>query len=676
MTQLFSRKRKVSILILCICTIFYSYKSIFNEKNEDPFLTLCKNSDAYYKYSYLDVTYEKNWGGFRKYVSVSNKLVVNNSKGVEDYAFLTLNEYESNHLKKIKIKTLKADGTIVELDSSLVFKRDSKGKKFGEINYPIPAVEPGDTIQTNYVYYESMNKNDLRSFVNLYSNIPSINSQYTIKTNPEMIVRYKSYNDFPEPKVVSNDSLLYLQFSMEKLKGLEINENHCLTCEKPYLYYSIESKDSKLRTWKDVYNEEFNFLTQPLKLDYENSSYYKRWKNRIIGNAKDSSKYYKLNLLHTEILNNFKMVATNEAEFIKSSGFFLKEGRFDPFSIRRFYRQLFEDLEIDYWAVFGRKKHSGPIDTYYIRKGEFEHIFFAFENENGSLNFLFPHEEFYMYQINEIPTSLYSTKAILVKPKLDEKKNKKETFIDYNLQLAKVDSVTVAEINLPEMDSNLNHINQTISSNVNIKDKKTTFRYRFKVSGGMSTELRSFFNVLNQNKEANDYYNALENFEGKDNTMQIDTVTSRVQNSNKPFDYLMIGEGRLNNAITFINDSLVSITLDKLIQPNVLKNNAENSDLSYYLDFKYTDFYINFIDFPSNIEILGFENGNVNFKNEVGAYLFELKKTKDTQIKIQSNYTISQDLIPNEKFTDLKSLNQQVENIKSKRVFIKIKKNL
>ncbi len=673
MNLLFSKNRKASLVIICTCVLFYSFKSTVNNKIEDPFLTLCKNSDAYYSYSYRDVSYVKNWLRYKRYVSVNNKLVVNTTKGVENYAFLNLDEYESNHLENIKIRTLKADGSIVELDSSLVFKRNSKGKKFGAINYPIPAVEPGDTIETTYAYYETLKESNMMSYVNLYTNLPSINSQYTIKTGPELTVRYKSYNDFPEPATVSNDSLVYLQFSMDKIKGLVENEHNCLPCEKPYLYYSLENKDSELRTWKDVYNEEFNFFTQPMALDYDKSSYYKRWKRKVIGTAKDSSKYYKFNLLHTEVFNNFKMGPVQKNEFIKSNGYFLKEKKFDPFSIRRFYRQIMEDLEIEYWAVFGRSKRSGTIDTHYIRKGEFDHVFFAFQNENGSVKFLYPHDDFYKYQIDEIPTSLYSTDAILVKPYLKEKKRKKDKFISRDLKLAIVDSVSIGVVNLSGMDSNYNYINQMISSKVDIKEKKTTFRYRFKVSGGLSTELRSFYGMLSQNEEVSDFYDALSEFEGSDNTMQIDTITSRKQNKNKPFAYIMSAEGTLNNAITFINDSLVSVSIDKLIQHNQLESSSDTFVLNYYIDYSYSDHFMLYINFPCNIEVLGLENGNVDFKNDFGEYFFELKKSKDNQLKLQSNYKILKNLIPKEKLNELKALNERVKNVKSRRLIIKLK---
>ena len=215
MNPLFLKKRKANLLITITCILFfYNFQTIKNIV-KDPFITLCENSDAYYTYSYTDVTYEPTWGQFKRHISITNKLVVNTTKGVDNYAFLNLDKHESNNIKEIKIRTLKADGSIVELDSSLVFKRSSKNKKFEAISYPIPAVEPGDTIETSYVYSENLRKSSLMSYANFYTSLPSKNSQYTIKTKPSLFIRYKPYNGFPEPEIVTNDSLIYLKIIVE-----------------------------------------------------------------------------------------------------------------------------------------------------------------------------------------------------------------------------------------------------------------------------------------------------------------------------------------------------------------------------------------------------------------------------------------------------------------------------
>lgn len=360
-------------------------------------------------------------------------------------------------------------------------------------------------------------------------------------------------------------------------------------------------------------------------------------------------------------------------ELFKSSGYFLKENRFDPLSIRRLYRQILEDLEIDYWAVFARSKRLGPIDPYFIRKGEFDHIFFAFENKKGSVNLLYPHEEFYMYQIDEIPTSLYNTEAIFVKPNLKEKKKKKDKFINRDFNLAKVDSVSMATITLPGMSANRNYINQVVYCDVNIEEKNTPFKYRFKASGGLSTELRSFFDLMYQNEEISDFYDALTEFEGNDNTMQVDTVTNVKLSAKKPFIYTLSGEGIINDAIIFLNDSLVSVSIDNLIQHSQIESYTDTSELNYYLDYSYTDYFMLLLNFPFDIEVLGIENSNIDSKNEYGEYFFEIKIVKGNQLKLQSNYKIIKDFIPKEEYYQLKALNDLIKDVKNRRLLIKLK---
>lgn len=671
MNQFYLRKRKFSFLLLSVSILFFSFIGI--NEIQDSFSSLCKNADAYYLHSYTDVTYQKNWAKYKKYISIDYKLVVNNTSGVENYAFLNLSEYESNHIKQIDVKTLKADGTSVKLDSSLVFKKKGKKKKFGAINYPIPAVEPGDTIAVSYVYYEFVRKTNLSSYVSLHNSLPSKNSQYTIQAPPSVKIRYKPYNGFTEPKVIANDSILYLSFSMDKLKGYKENKYSCFSCELPYLYYALENKENKLRTWQHVYNEEFNTLTQPLNLDYHRASYYKRWKRRVIGEAKDSSKYYKFNLLYNEVLNNFEITPIVPNELIKSSGYFLKEKKFDPFSIRRFYRQILEDLDINYWAVFAKSKRAGNIDPTYIRKGEFDHIFFAMENENGNLNLLYPHSENLKYRIDEIPTSIYNTKAILVKRKSNLKKTKKEKFISRDFKLAKEDSVSTGQIILPGMNPTHNKVSQRVYSKVNKTNNKTSFKSQLRISGGLSTELRDFFSMMSKDKEASNYYNALSEFEGDYKALEIDSVINTRLSPKKPFSFIINSSGEVKNAVTHINDSLVSLSLDKLINHNQVETPLENSDLNYYLDYTFSDDMIFHLDFDSKIEVLGIKNGNIEFKNDYGEYVFQISKNKANQLKFKSLYKIKKNVILKENYSELKQLNNEVRKAKNKRFVIKLK---
>ncbi|UZR97147.1 DUF3857 domain-containing protein [Chondrinema litorale] len=659
--------------ILLFTLLSYSNVFAYSNISDSTFNDLCSSSDAYMLYSYTDVIYTQSIFGFSKKTFVRNKLVINNKTGVEKHAFFNLSKYVADRIYQLSIKTLKADGTTLELDLDIVKNHQFDGEKFELFNYPIPGVEPGDTIETFYEYSETLKLRELKDFVSLYDNVPSFNTEFSIRVNPGLAIRFKDYNGFPNPQVVANDTLVYCLFKMENLEGVSESEYTCLPCELPYLYYSVDKENAEFRTWKDIYNEEFNFVTQPFLLDLEKSSYYKKWKNKVIGEAKDSTKYYKLELLLQDIYNNIEIEAMNEEELIKSTGYFLKQKRFDPVSIKRLYRQLLEDLEIEYFAVFARSKRLGEIDPFYIRQGEYDHIFFAFKNSKGNLRLLYPHELNYKYFIDEIPTSLYNVEAVIVQPFIAEKLRKRDKFISSDLKMAEVDSVTIDVVNLPGMNTNANYIKQVFFCDIDVKNKLASFKSNFAVSGGLSTDLRSFFSLLEKNKEMNDLYDALAEFEDDETSLQIDTLLDAELNSNSPFKYSLDAKGTLTKSLTFLNDSIVSVTFDELIQHSQVESDVDYTKLNYYLDYSYTDFCMLILKFPCEIELISFEGYKKSVKNEIGEYLFEIELINNNQLIFKSNYKILEDIITKKSYTKLKDLNNLVEEVKNLRLLLKLK---
>ena len=672
MTQLFSTKYKRTFVVLFVLAILCSYSFIKINENPDPFDEVCKNADAYFEYAYTDVTYVKSWSKFKKYTTISNKMVINNKIGVDEYAFLRLSDYETNHLSKISVKTLKANGAVVELDSATVLKKDTKTRKFSAVNYPIPAVEPGDTILTSYTTYEYLNKYSLKDYVGLHNPIPNKDSQYSIKSGTELRVKYKQYNKFPKPQVVNNDSIIYLQFSMKNVKGFQENDYSCLPCELPYVYYALETgKKNKNRLWKDVYNEEFNVLSQPIKIDYQNATYYKRWKRRTLKEARDSSKYKQLEILVNEVVDNYEIVPLEFEELIKTNGYFLKEKKFNTTSLYRFYRQLLEDLDIKYWAVFAKSKRLGEIDDQFIRKGEFDHIFFAYQDENNTLKFLYPHSQNLKYQIDEFPTNIYNSTAILVRPIYSEEEKKRDRHVRTDLEFAQFDSISVSKITLPGVNPKVNRTNQLIYAQVDLENKKTNLKSRFTATGGLSTEIRATLNEIYASKEVGDYFNAMMEVE-EENAIEIDTVIYSNLNKNRPFSFTMNSVGKLNKAINFVNPKMLSLSIDKLIAHTKLNVANSSPDLDYYIDFAYSDYFSFYLNFPKNIQVLGLEDNSFQVENDYLKYTFNVTQSKENQLKLNSVYTVKKDFIPKSEYENLKSVHDEIRKKKNKSFLIKV----
>lgn len=672
MSQLFFRvKFRYCLVTLTFLTIYLS--NFANDNIPDSlFYDHIKSSDAYLLYSFTDVRYSQSWRSYRRHTTYESKLVINNRSGVEKYAFLNLNDAFADQLESIVIKTLKADGTVVELDSSLVFRHQPTEGQMGRINYPIPGVEPGDTIEVLFTYSERLSRNELGNFVFMFNEVPSLNSEYSISAPPHLTIRYKLYNDFPEPLIATSDTLIYCLFQRKFSYGVLENQYTCSPCELPYFYYSIYDEDGKMKTWEDVYNLEFNVLTQPLRLDRRNAAHYRRWMRRVLRDARDSTKYYQLELLLTDIYNNFSIEPPIREEVIRSSGYFIKRNRLDPISLRRLYRQILEDLEIDYWAVFARSKRMGPIDPYLVRTHEFDHIFFAWEDDIGSLNIIYPHDLYFKFQQGEIPTSLYNTEAIIAKPYRTGNIRRRDRYIRRDLNLAEADSVITDIIKLPGMDASLNYIRQIYYCDIDSHEKSTSFKSLLSLSGGLSTDIRSFFGLLQQDQEASDFFEAMAEYEGQDLAMEIDTITSIDLRNNRPYVFSIGAEGTVQSGISFINDSIVSITLDNLIQHNQLETEEDSIDLNYYLDYSYSDQYIFVITFPVNIEILGSESLNLEMENDYGSYTFHLTLVNNNQLSLHSNYSVTRDMIPKEDYYQLKELDDFIREANNRRILIKL----
>lgn len=658
----------VFLIFLSVCVEVSAGDSI----PDTAFLKHCQTSDAYMLYSFKDVTYVKNWSGFKRYISISNKLVLNNSSGVDRFGYINLNKHVANNISEIKVRTLKANGSSIELDSAKIFERKNTDGRFDAIKYPIPGIEPGDTIETKYTYTEYTKKSEMMDFVYLQSEIPSFRSEYSIQSPPELHIRYKEYNELPEPQIVTNDSLIYCLFGMNNVRGLRENQNTCIPCQKPYAYYSMEVEDDDPVSWIKIYNKGFNFITQPIAFDKENFSYYNRWKRRVLDKSKDSSKFQQFRILHRDIMNNMEMESPRETEFVKSEGYFLKEGRINTISLRRLYRRLLEELEIDYWAVFARSKRAGAIDPYFIRSGEFDHVFFAFSDEDGKLKLLYPHDEYSRYHINEIPTALYNTEAVMVQPSEGGKRKRSDKFIGYDLEMAEADSVTVKTIQLPESNPTLNYAKQVYYVDIGTYKENFLAKYRLSVSGGVYTDIKGFFGILEQDDSVNEYYDALQEFEGESEIFELDTIISTTYKESLPFGMTMTAEGRFKDGISFVNDGIVSVSLQNILDHNEMEVAEEIEDLNYYLDYSYSDNIMLILKFPGKIEVLNKDDYAINFENDFGEYLFDLKLINDNEVTIFSNYKVTQALIPNSELSQLAALQEITKKIKNTRILVKL----
>jgi hypothetical protein len=132
-------------------------------------------------------------------------------------------------------------------------------------------------------------------------------------------------------------------------------------------------------------------------------------------------------------------------------------------------------------------------------------------------------------------------------------------------------------------------------------------------------------------------------------------------------------ELRLLNSLTFISDSILSITLNNLIFHTQVESEADSVNLDFYLDYSYSDLFIIELKFPCDIEIMNLDSYHRVLENEIGKYSFSLYIANNNQLTIYSTYTILKDLIPKDNYQQLKQLNEFLREVRNTRLLIKLR---
>jgi hypothetical protein len=609
--------------------------------------------------------------------TIHQKLKINTKTGVDNYAFIYINKDIYSHIKSLEVSTVKPDGSVMLMDSTHIFNikiesDENEIQKVNQMRFAIPGVEAGDVIDIIYtVLEEDVELNNQFANVFMQRELSSASSTFSISVPRPYTIFYKCYNRFPDPVVEVSDKLVNCVFKLNNLQAVKPNQYSCLPCNLPYFYFSLEYNKQTITTkWKDIYYYVFNYLTKPLNNDPENFYYYERWAKKIYRCCEDSSKYYVLKLLMADIRDNMKIKNLGPDEQFKSAGYYLKKGYIDPINIRRLYRQILTDLHIDYWAAFGRNKWAGPIDSYFIRKNEISDIFFVYTDENNKMSYLYPHNEYYKYEINELPTYLYNTKAVIVKRAHSSPYIMGSSPSNYGTIFD--DSVIVQTIELSAGNKNTNYLKQLITYHSDFSLSNDTFNAEFIISGGVSTKYRQVFSFLHDNEEVNQLYQSLFDYKEMGPAFRIDTVIKRELTHEQPFKYKAVGLGTINKGITKISDSIISISLNEVIFHDQVDTETGTAESDYLLDYAYTDILQLFISFSEPFEILNQGDLNRTITNETGEYTCKINTLSENSISITSEYCINKDYIKKDEYRLVADINNMINEIKNSRLMIKM----
>lgn len=209
--------------------------------------TVEKDADAevLFKDVYIDL-------GFSKVTkSTYVRIKIFNERGAKAQGTVELPYLNKEKVEQIAARTIKRDGTIVELKPAAIFDREIvkiRGFKVKVKSFALPAVEPGAIIE--YRWRESEKLFDsLR--LDLQDDIPARFVTYTLKVSADLdpFIRFKTFNG-PEIGFVHQEKNL----RVAKLKDILASR------EEPYM-----PPKSQVRSWMLIYFADWSFSSRYLE---------------------------------------------------------------------------------------------------------------------------------------------------------------------------------------------------------------------------------------------------------------------------------------------------------------------------------------------------------------------------------------------------------------------------
>jgi hypothetical protein len=205
------------------------------------------------------------------------RLKIFDEKGVEKAATIDLTYGDRTAILEVSGRTVKADGSIVELDRKGVYKRDlvrAGGRKLKAVSFAMPGVEPGAIVE--YRWKESQNDERIMYFrMHFQREFPVRRVTYFVKPLPgDISAGYSMYlNNFncqTSPLKPENDG-----YTSTYVENVPAARDEPFSPSEPnitpwaLLHYQMGERRDPDKYWSELGRKEYSELKQALKASDE-----------------------------------------------------------------------------------------------------------------------------------------------------------------------------------------------------------------------------------------------------------------------------------------------------------------------------------------------------------------------------------------------------------------------
>jgi Domain of Unknown Function with PDB structure (DUF3857) len=603
----------------------------------------------------------------RSIVVNKKRIKILTQKGLDQYSNFSMNYPSFGNLKHMDARTIKNDGSIVDFKASdlkIIYARQDKSIKRSIQLLSIPGVEIGDEIE--FVYYvQSFGITEYKD-VFLHEQIPVLTSVFRHVFDDGIFPDYKLYNGMPDPTINKQFNQSTYYWELKNLQGTNDNEYGIRHETLPFIRYSIlifNHHNSELiefyrkanRSWKPMYDA-YSYMT-------ENEAFEKMyWGHSLEGLILKQNKKYpnqtidqKIYFLNSILNDSLTITEYNDKSSARPAMFYLNNKKMDERTVYKFIDTYLKLNHIKYFIAFGRNRYEGNLDISFPTTKTITDIFYVIVNEKGELHYLYPPKVNKKFYVDELPTSISGSNAILI---IDTGK-------------FKTSEIAVSTMSIPYNDVNTNIWSKKTVVNINLNStfQSNELKSQHTLMGDFSTDYRdSILNLNNERNAKQEFKNILD----LNSNYKLDTFYTENLKKIFPYNYSFKYEGHIENMIQNLDSGYYSIRLNDLLHHYYLNTKEQKRTLDFYCPYAYSDISKIYLKFDKEIDVVNGEIFNSNkYQSDISNYEVHINKVDKNVLLIESKLTVSKIKATPSEYSELHQTNEAAKKAGQSRILIK-----
>lgn len=627
-----------------------------------------KNYDAIIVYQRQDI---KNFldltsGSLINYKTIKTRIKINSQKGLDDLSTISISKSKYRTISKLDARTIKQNGTIVDLKTTeikiLDIKTDKNRTGFEVIRFSVPGVQVGDELE--YIYTVESNALYTSGDVFMHSYLPIMKSEFAYTTDNTLYTEFRMYNDMPDPKITRSINDASFLWTLTNLPGLGDERRYNLTETLPYIRFALRkiiingvAQEGLARygitnnDWAEIYdnytNEFKNVNFEDMYKGLDAFLYMKKLKSQLDTLGIDAKMSYLISFIN----DSMKIMDNPDLSNMISLTNYIYNRKIEESNVHNFIRYFMKKFDIKYYVGFGRDRIDGNLDLQFATSSMITDILYIYENEVGEVHFIYPSNSSNKYQIDELPYRLTGTDVVIVHRPSDNSLKS-----------------TINVVKVPMNPFNANNRTRMTNIQVNLSSGNCVSKSKESLIGDFSTTFKSaVYNALeekNKNESFKDYY-------GIPNNITIDTFAIDNYKNTFPYNFNFKYEGKVYLEVKEVEKGVYSIPLNGLIDHFKFSTDESGITLNYNCPFRYVDNQKIYLQFEKPIEILSNDIEKLWVLNDIGNYMITFNKINDRTILIDSKIDVRKEKLNPEQYKILHRLNSSAKTANESRLIIK-----